>query len=127
MGYSAGERANCIVNGQELEVVVLGTAPQTAGNQTVYVVQHNGSQTFTRPESKLLPLKGPFFDVRGLVLTTSPNHSNEIGEIISIGKNPGKLRFFKVRFNNGDTEWFSENQVFVETQSEQQQQFVAEF
>jgi hypothetical protein len=49
----------------------------------------------------LLPLRGPYFDVRGQVLTTSLAHRNETGEIISIGTNKTGKAFYGVKFKDG--------------------------
>ena len=75
MGFGPGDKANCIRNGKEIEVITWGDDPQHYANrERVFLVQAMGTDydsTFTISESKLLPLRGPYFAVRGLVLTTS--------------------------------------------------------
>ena len=64
--------------------------------------------------SELLRAKGPFFDVRGQVMTMSPTHKGEVGEIVATGESASGKPFFKVRFQSDKTdEWFGEDQVFI--------------
>ena len=66
--------------------------------------------------SGLLKPKGPFFDVRGQVMTTNASHH---GEIVATGTGPKRdgqsgKRFFQIRFaDEPKVEWFSEDQVFI--------------
>jgi hypothetical protein len=56
--------------------------------------------------------------------TSSPNASFQMAEswlplrhdlVTGYSKN---LAYFKVHFRNGDTEWFNENQVFIENKQQ---------
>jgi hypothetical protein len=113
--FKPGDEANAIAqNGQEVLVKVMGVTQ--SGDYLVAVIDETGmvdgpSQTVRK--SRLLRLRGPYFDVRGQVVTTSSVHPGEIGEIIALGSGLSK-RFFHVRFQDGATEWFSEDQVFAE-------------
>lgn len=64
----------------------------------------------------LLRPKGPFFEVRGLVFTTSTLHPGEQGEIVALGHSPNNQAFYRVKFADGSTEWFSENDVVIENE-----------
>jgi hypothetical protein len=65
-------------------------------------------------ELELISLREPIALVRRQVLTTSLKHPDEMGEITSTGTSPGAFRYFRVKFSNGDTEWFNEDEVFNE-------------
>jgi hypothetical protein len=119
--FKYDDRANVMVNGQELEVVVVSVNEERdlGGNKKVVYYVNGGGQQFPVREARMLPLRGPYFDVRGLVLTISAKHPNEIGEIVSTGHSPAKTRYFKVKFQNGDIEWFNENEVFIEHQTKE--------
>lgn len=64
----------------------------------------------------LMLKKGPFFDIRGQVYTTSMSHHDQIGEIIALGKSKSDKLFYKVKFADDAVEWFSEDQVFLQTE-----------
>jgi hypothetical protein len=77
-------------------------------------VRNDDGLTETIHRAKLLRPKGPFFEVRGLVQTTSASHPGEVGEIIATGKNDTGKRFFHVQFKTDPTrEWISEDHLFI--------------
>jgi len=58
-------------------------------------------------------VKGPFFDIRGQVYTTSSSHNDQIGEIVELRTSKSGKLFYKVMFDDNAVEWFSEDQVFI--------------
>lgn len=64
--------------------------------------------------SSLLPMRGPYFDVRGQVMTTSAAHPGEIGEIVKTGSSKSGRAFYCVQFADGTSEWLNEDQVFLD-------------
>lgn len=111
-GYKAGDRAIVVVDGTEVEAELLGFwgTPEQG-----YMVQLAGSGEIQQlPKERLLPVKAPFFDVRGLVFTTSSLHPGEQGEIVSIGRGPKGKMFYRVKFADGSTEWISEDGILIE-------------
>lgn len=114
--FQKGDFANAIAtNGREVRVRIVDQ--QENGRYVVQVYDENGlvnGPVQQAEPSSLLPLRGPYFEVRGLVLTTSPAHPNETGEIIKTASSKGGKAFFLVQFADGATEWLSEDQVFIE-------------
>ena len=114
--YKLGDAVSIIRGGKE----ITGKVAEEKADGSVVFTGEDAYSTFTVHRSKLLRPKGPFFEVRGQVLTTSATHSGVVGEIIATGAGPmrgdqpGK-RFFQVLFD-GDpkADWFSEDQVFLE-------------
>jgi hypothetical protein len=114
--FQKGDFANAVAkNGQEVKVQILDQ--QEHGRYIVQVYdedgQVNGPPQQAEPSS-LLPLRGPYFDIRGLVLTTSSAHPGEIGEIVKKGSSKGGKAFYCVLFADGSSEWLSEDQVFID-------------
>jgi hypothetical protein len=111
-----GDFANAIAaNGQEVKVRILDQHEN--GRYVVQVYDEegnvNGPPQQAEPSS-LLPLRGPYFDIRGLVLATSLAHPGETGEIVKKGSNKAGKSFYCVLFADGTSEWFSEDQVFID-------------
>jgi hypothetical protein len=73
-----------------------------------------GFRVFNVLPSELLPVRGPYFDIRGLVFTTSMNHAGEQAEIVALGKGPKGKLFYCVKFTDESKEWLSEDDVFLE-------------
>jgi hypothetical protein len=114
--FQKGDFANAISkNGQEVKVQILDQ--QENGRYVVQVYDEdglvNGPPQQAEPSS-LLPLRGPYFDIRGLVLTTSSAHPSEIGEIVKKGSSKAGKTFYCVLFADGSSEWLSEDQVFID-------------
>jgi hypothetical protein len=114
--FHKGDFANAIAtNGQEVKVQILDQHEN--GRYVVQVYDENGLVNGPPQQaepSSLLPLRGPYFEVRGLVLTTSSSHPNETGEILKTASGKGGKAFFFVQFADGTSEWLSEDQVFIE-------------
>jgi hypothetical protein len=109
--FKVGDKAIFLSNGIEMEVQIVGGTP--GGNYAVETTDGEHRTYMARP-STLLRLKGPFFDVRGLVFTTSVNHPGEQGEIIKQGKGSDGARFFCVQFSDGSAEWLKEHDLCIE-------------
>jgi hypothetical protein len=114
--FKKGDFANAIAkNGQEVKVQILDQ--QENGRYVVQLYDEdglvNGPPQQAEP-SALLPLRGPYFDIRGLVLTTSPAHPGELGEIVKKGSSKAGKAFYSVLFADGTSEWLSEDQVFID-------------
>jgi hypothetical protein len=109
--FKYGEKVNLELDGTEIEVKIVGS-----GNGLLRVegMSKGKRVQYAVPPEDLLPLKGPFFDARGLVFTTSVNHPGEQGEIIKRGKGSDGARFFCVQFSDGSTEWLKEHEVCIE-------------
>ena len=114
--FTLGDRANVLsVDGEETVVVF-----SEEQNGTYSVVRIDEDGTCIDPyrkeieASRLMRLRGPFFDIRGQVLTTSSTNPNEVGEVVSTGTSKSGKTFFKVKFSDGKCEWFNEDQVFIE-------------
>jgi hypothetical protein len=113
--FKRGDSANLVNSaGEECEVRI--QSEETNGMYSVALlddgmftgrIQHVNA-------SRLRPLRGPYFDVRGLVSTTSSTHPLEGGEIIGSGTNRTGKAFYKVQFKDGLAEWLSEDQVFID-------------
>jgi hypothetical protein len=104
-------------NGYEFKVRVMGCQGQ--GDGLSYFVQRfdrvdDSIGPFLVPHGKLLAPKGPFFDIRGQVLTTSASHPSEMGQIVGTATSKSGKPFFNVCFNDGKCEWFSEDQAFID-------------
>lgn len=78
--FKQRDQVNFMANGVERKAVVVGDS----GKETVFIESEDG-QTFGVERSRLLRLRGPYFDVRGQVLTASVTHPNEAGEIVATG------------------------------------------
>jgi hypothetical protein len=114
--FQKGDFANAIAtNGQEVKVQIVDQQPN--GRYVVQIYDEdglfNGPQQQAEPSS-LLPLRGPYFDIRGQVLTTSLAHPSETGEIVKKGSNKAGKAFYSILFPDGSSEWLSEDQVFIE-------------
>jgi hypothetical protein len=114
--FQKGDFANAIAkNGHEVKVQILDQ--QENGRYVVQIYDEddlvNGPPQQAEPSS-LLPLRGPYFDIRGLVLTSSPAHPDEIGEIVKKASNKAGKAFYNVQFADGSSEWLSEDQVFID-------------
>lgn len=94
-----------------LEVVVRFLGVTNTGDA---LVQSESGLQSTVSASRLLPLKHPCFEVRGLVATASASHPGEVGEIVAMGKAASGKQAFKVAFSDQTTEWFTDDQVFIE-------------
>jgi hypothetical protein len=102
-------------NGVEGQVNVLER--QADGSYLVVWFDSYGHQTgnpFIAANGKVLAPKGPFFDIRGQVLTSSSSHPSEIGQIVGTATSKSGKTFFNVRFDDLKSEWFSEDQVFID-------------
>lgn len=111
-----GQEAIFVKNGVEVRVTVVGANdPESFVIQT----QDDNEPNMAVRKSELLPLKGPFFDIRGLVFTTSVKHPGEQGEIIKRGKGADGARFFCVQFSDDSTEWLNEHEVCIEVEATQ--------
>lgn len=110
--FDAGDQGVVVISGEEVVVRVLGVLGEHA-----YMVQTEDSgKAFQVLQTNLLRIKGPFFDVRGLVYTTSSAHPDELGEIITLGKGPKDQTFFRIKYADGKTEWLSDDEVLLEAQ-----------
>jgi hypothetical protein len=114
--FKKGDFANAIAkNGEEVKVQIVDK--QENGRFVVQLYGEdglvNGPPQQAEPSS-LLPLRGPYFDIRGLVLTTSSAHPGEIGEIVKKGSSKAGKAFFGVLFADGSSEWLGEDQVFID-------------
>ena len=121
MTFKDGDVANVrLANGEEGLVRIMGNI-----NEGKYPVQSLDSKgtlaghAWTEKEHELLPIKKPGFNIRGLVFTTSASHRGEEGEIIALGEGPKNQAFYRVKFADGHAEWFSENDVFLETKEKE--------
>jgi uncharacterized protein YkvS len=114
--FKTGDDANVIAkNGLEVKVNIEGDL--NVGFVAVRVYDESGNLTGQAEKvnrNALLPLRGPFFGVRGQVLTTSPSHNDEEGEIIATAMSKSTKTFYKVQFKDGSVEWFNEDQVFID-------------
>jgi hypothetical protein len=108
--FKDGEMANIRRDGKEVDVTVL----HQSGTQ-VYLTDGESRQ-YTVQVADVLPAKGPYFAVRGLILTASPRHPDEVGEIIATAYTPETSTrvYYKVMFSDGSTEWLSDDQIFIE-------------
>ncbi len=107
-GFQVNDEVRVIINGEEVRGKINGFN----GPDAVIVRTDNGTSLIER--AKLLRPKGPFFEIRGQVLTTSATHPGEVGEIISTGSSKSGKLFFEVLFKNGDAAWFDEDNVFID-------------
>lgn len=116
MLFKQGDTANAMArDGHEMTVDVQSVMEN--GYSVVQTYAPEGSlvgNQWTLPTDKLLRLKKPFFGVRGLVFTSSLNHPDEEGEIITLGNGPKGKQFYRVQFADGATEWFGEDEVLIE-------------
>ena len=114
--FRKGDFANAPAkDGREVRVRIVGQ--QDNGRYVVQVYDEDGRVQETTQQvepSSLLPLRGPFFEVRGLVLTISAGHSSEVGEIVKTATSKSGMAFYCVRFADGTSEWLNEDQVFIE-------------
>lgn len=114
--FQKGDYANAIAtNGQEVKVQIVDILENGRFVVQIYDEQGvvNGPLKQAEP-SALLPLRGPYFEVRGLVLTTSSKHPGEIGEIVRLGTSKSGKAFYFIQFADGSGEWLSEDHVFIE-------------
>jgi hypothetical protein len=113
--FKSGDRANVATRNGEVTVAI--NSEELNGFYHVGLLDEDGlftGRTEQVEASRLMPLRGPYFAIRGQVLTTSSSHSGEAGEIVGTGFNKSTKSFFKVRFSDGVVEWFSEDQVFID-------------
>ena len=119
--FRDGDVANVrLANGEEGLVRIVGNSHN--GRYPVQSLDSKGNlagQTWMEGEHELLPTRKPGFNIRGLVFTTSANHHSEEGEIIATGEGPKNQAFYRVKFADGHAEWFSENDVFIETKEKE--------
>jgi hypothetical protein len=102
-------------DGAEARVRVISR--QGEGMYLVVWIDGYGHQTgspFLAANGKVLAPKGPFFDIRGQVLTTSSSHPGEVGQIVGRATSKSGKTFFNVSFKDGTSEWFCEDQVFID-------------
>ena len=109
--FKYGDKANLSLDGIEIQVKIVGSG---SGLLNVEGTSAGKRVQYSVPPEDLLPLKGPFFDVRGLVFSTSVNHPGEQGEIIKRGKGADGARFFCVQFSDSSMEWLKEHEVCIE-------------
>ena len=118
--FKPGDRANVATSNGEVTVRV--ESEEFSGYYHVRVIDEDGSFTGSseRVEARrLMRLRGPYFAIRGRVLTTSSTHPGEVGEIISMGLSKSIKTFFMVQFADGAFEWFNEDQVFIDNEVKQ--------
>jgi hypothetical protein len=97
--------------GVERQVSVLGR--ESEGSYFVAWMHQTGSP-FHVAIGKLLAPKAPFFHIRGQVLTTSSSHPCEVGQIVGTATSKSGKTFFNICFDDGTSEWFNEDQVFID-------------
>ncbi len=116
VSFQKGDFANALTKeGREVKVRIVDQ--QDNGRYVVQVYDEDGQpqgSTQQAEPSSLLPLRGPYFDVRGQVLTTSAAHPQEVGEIVKTGTSKSGKAFYCVQFADGLSEWLSEDQVFID-------------
>jgi hypothetical protein len=113
--FKSGDRANVLTRGGELTVKII--SEELSGYYTVMLLDENGlhtGRTEHMEASRLMPLRGPYFDIRGQVLTTSLSHPGEVGEIVGSGSSKTRRVLYKIKFSDGAIEWFHEDQVFID-------------
>ena len=114
-GFKIGDTAVFLgQDGIEREMIIDGFGHDGAA-MGIMDIGDGTSKLVRRDPRALMRKKGPFFDIRGQVYTTSSSHSDQIGEIIALGKSKSEKLFYKVRFADDAVVWFSEDQVFLET------------
>ncbi len=116
--FKPGDFANIrLPNGEEITVKIMGEV----ANGYIPVGKYDDGSFTGRTESvstnRLLPLRGPYFAIRGQVLTTSTAHPAEVGEIVGTGGSKSGKAFYRVQFSNGQSEWFNEDQVFIDDET----------
>jgi len=115
MTFKVGDNANAIAkNGQEVMVRV---ESQLGKDYLIRTYDENGLFTGSIErvgEDKLLPLRGPYYDVRGQVLTTSKQHPNEVGEIVALAESATGKAYYRIRFKDGSPEWFDGDNIFIQ-------------
>lgn len=119
--FKPGDRANVATRSGEVTVTI--NSEELNGFYHVGLLDEDGLFTGRneRVEARrLMPLRGPYFAIRGQVLTTSSSHPDEVGEIVGIGLSKSIKSFFKVQFRDGVSEWFSEDQVFIDDEVKRQ-------
>jgi hypothetical protein len=116
--FKAGDRANMLANGREIEVTVMS---ERIGDH-YFVQEHDTLNTVQVNNSRLLPIRGPFFDVRGLVFTSRASRPNQQGEVIAKGHGPiiaGYAKtFYQIKFRDGSIEWVGEDEVLIQDKAE---------
>lgn len=119
MEFNVGDDANAIdKSGKEVRVRI--ESPLGSG-YLIRAYDENGNLAGPPERVKseqLLRLRGPFFDIRGQVLTSSKQHPNEVGEIIALAETPTGRTYFHVQFNDGASEWFDDDNVLIQRTSE---------
>lgn len=116
--FKSGDFANIrLPNGEEITVKIMGEVT----NGLIPVGRYDDGSFSGRTENvstdRLLPLRGPYFAVRGQVLTTSTAHPSEVGEIVGTGGSKSGKAFYRVQFSDGLSEWFNEDQVFIDDET----------
>jgi hypothetical protein len=69
--FNVGDRANYVSKNGEIEIEVIRGPVSGSQGLNVQTVD-GGFRVFSVLQSELLPVRGPYFDIRGLVFTTSP-------------------------------------------------------
>ncbi len=80
----------------------------------VFVREFNTGAHLSVNSDNLLKPKGPYFEIRGQVLTTGPGYRSKVGEIVGTAKSATNNPFFKVRFEDGVEIWFSADDVYID-------------
>lgn len=122
MMFNQGNVANAIAkDGQEVKVRI---EAKHGNGYLIRPLDENGLVTGTVErvlEEQLLRVRGPFFDIRGQVLTTSKQHPNEVGEIVALGESPTGKQYYQIQFKDRSHEWFDADSIFIQhTPSSQQ-------
>lgn len=109
MNIESDDQANLSV--QDGEQLV--TIHAIAGDRAIVLTEFG--QFIDVATTPLLRVRGLFFDIRQ-VLTKSLKHPDQEGEIIAVGTSASGKPFYKVKFSDGVPEWFSDDEVFIESQ-----------
>ncbi len=114
--FKPGDVANAVhTDGTEVKVRIESEESQGFYHVMFYTEDDQLSGQIQRVKTnELRRLKGPYFDIRGEVLTTAVSHLGEVAEIIGTGKGMRGNVFYKVQFNDGTTLWLNEHQVFID-------------
>ena len=115
MTFNPGDKANAIAkDGQEVTVRI-----ESKVGDVYFIRTYDEDGLFKggidRVEAeKLLPLRGPYYAIRGQVLTTSKHHPNEIGEIVAMAESASGKTYYQVEFKDEKAEWFDGDNIFIQ-------------